>query len=184
MMVDRIKLKHPAFKHGGYSALSVLPGENRAAFEKLLEDLIGEYVPSGPLEQHVVQDLAHLIWRRANLPIFQAAKIARTPFVLDRREFSGCLETVPNFEEVQAAECAERLRSEEHQSRKQLGTIYELVAAGEIATVAFLERELELMERLDEMIDKCIKRLLHAKDLKSVSISPSHPRKALPEKAA
>jgi len=183
-MVDRIKLKHPAFKHGGYSAISVLPGENRAAFEKLLEDLIAEYEPSGPLEQHVVQDLARLIWRKSNLPIFQAAKIARTPYVLDGREFSSYSRTSPDLEQLQAEECAERLRSAEDQACKQLGQMYEVVVAGEIATISFLERELKLVERLDEMIDKCIKRLLHAKALKSVSISPSHPRKALPEKAA
>ena len=183
-MVDRTKLKYPAFKHGGYSAISVLPGENRAAFEKLLEDLIAEYEPSGPLEQHAVQDLARLVWRKSNLPIFQAAKIARTPFVLDRSELPGCTWTIPHLDEVQAAECAERLRSAEDQARKQLGQMYEVVVAGEIATISFLERELKLVERLDEMIDKCIKRLLHAKALKSVSVSSSIPRKALPEKAA
>jgi hypothetical protein len=93
-------------------------------------------------------------------------------------------------ERLQAAECAERLRSEEEVYRKQLGTMYDLVTVGEIATIPFLESELKLMERLDEMIDKCIKRLLHAKALKSISISSSSPpvaaapRKALTEKAA
>src|SRR5215475_11280489 len=102
MMVARIKLSHPAFKHGGHSAISVLPGENRAAFEKLLEDLIAEYQPSGPLEEHVVRELARLIWRRAHLSIFQDAKIARAPFVLDEREFSYCGRRIIDVEEVQA----------------------------------------------------------------------------------
>jgi hypothetical protein len=183
-MVARIKISHPAFKHGGHSAVSVLPGENRAAFEKLHEDLIVEYDPSGPLEQHIVQELARLIWRRAHLSIFHAAKVARTPFVLDGREFSSWTAASPNLEELQAAECAARLRATEDQSRKQLGSMYELVVAGEIATIAYMERELKLMEHLDAMIDKCVKRLLHAKALKSVSVSPLLPRKALPEQAA
>ena len=34
-MVTRIKRRYPALKHGGYSADALLPGEDRAAFEKL-----------------------------------------------------------------------------------------------------------------------------------------------------
>ena len=39
-MHTRNDRKHPALKHGAYSAIAVLPGENRAEFEKLRRDLI------------------------------------------------------------------------------------------------------------------------------------------------
>ena len=55
----------PALKHAGYSALDVLPGENRAAFEKLREGLIGELGPVGPSEEDVVVTIARLLWRKA-----------------------------------------------------------------------------------------------------------------------
>jgi hypothetical protein len=45
---------------------------------------------------------------------------------------------------------------------------------GEAATIEGLVKELEVHDRLDAMIDRCIKRLLMARGLKSMSIS-SHP---------
>ena len=182
-MIARVKLSHPAFKHGRYSSLSVLPGENRAAFEKMLEDLIAEYEPSGPFEQHVVHDLARLIWRKDNLSTFQAAKIARAPYVF-KEDLHEYYTTSRGLEELVAAGCAATVRSEESPARKELGQLYDLVVAGEIATVPFLQRELQLMERLDEMIDKCLKQLLQAKALKSISVSASAPPQRLPAKAA
>ena len=49
-MHNRVNRNHPALKHGAYSATAVLPGESRAAFEKLHRDLIAELTPSGVLE--------------------------------------------------------------------------------------------------------------------------------------
>jgi hypothetical protein len=49
-MVVRVKKIHPALKHAGYSATTLLPGEDPAAFDKLHQDLIAEFHPDGPLE--------------------------------------------------------------------------------------------------------------------------------------
>ena len=65
-MMARIDRLHPAVKHGAYSATDVLPGESRAAFEKLHRGLIAEYAPSGVHEQHIVMNMARLIWRQQN----------------------------------------------------------------------------------------------------------------------
>jgi hypothetical protein len=75
-MPHRIRLKqHPALKHGAYSALAVLPGEDRAEFEKLHRDLIAEYSASGPLEHHYVAELARFIWRLQNLGTLRVANL-------------------------------------------------------------------------------------------------------------
>jgi hypothetical protein len=182
-MVARVKVKPPAFKHGGYSAIAVLPGENRAEFEKLHRELVSEYLPSGPLQQLIVMDMARLIWRREHLAIFQVAKIAREPFASEERNYSGTFETVRDSEELKAAECAASIKSDENQARKELEDMYDLVAAGEIVTVPFLLRELDLTERLNRMIDSCIKRLLQAKGLSSISLSTSVPVQRLPAPA-
>jgi hypothetical protein len=187
-MVARVKPKPPAFKHGGYSATAVLPGEDRAEFEKLHRELASEYLPSGPLQQLIVMDMARLIWRREHLAIFQVAKIAREPFVKIAREpfvseertSRSSFETVRDSEELKAADCAAFIKSDENQARNELGDMYDLVAAGEIATVPFLLRELDLMERLNGMIDSCIKRLLQAKGLSSISVSTPAPVRRLP----
>jgi hypothetical protein len=175
-MVSRVKLTHPALKHGAYSSLAVLPGEDRAEFEKKHRQLIAEYSPSGPLEHHEVLVLARLIWREENLSTFAVAKAAREPFIW--AEDSG--RSYSN-EETQAAQCAATVKAAEEEARQQLGELYPLVAMGGIATLWHLERELTLRERLNEEIAKCIKRLMLAKGLKS--ISPTRSLSA-PSKAA
>ena len=67
----------PALKHGGYTATSVLPGESRAAFEKLHRNLITEFSPSGVLEDDIVMTMAHLLWRKQNLMTLHLADRAR-----------------------------------------------------------------------------------------------------------
>jgi hypothetical protein len=72
--IDRLP---PALKHGAYSATAVLPGESRADFEKLHRDLIAEYAPSGVHQQHIVMNMAGLIWRRQNLGTLRISEIAQ-----------------------------------------------------------------------------------------------------------
>jgi hypothetical protein len=55
---------HPALKHAGYSATTLLPGEDPEAFEQLHESLIDDYRPVGAHQKHIVADLAHLMWRK------------------------------------------------------------------------------------------------------------------------
>jgi hypothetical protein len=184
-MVARFRLKHPAWKHGGYSATAVLPGEDRAEFERLHRGLIAKYYPNGPLEEHIVAELTRLIWRSKNLPTFRIAKLARQPFIREERPVGSY--SALNIEEIQAAQCAAAIKDEEDSARKELGELYGLVAVGEIATIPYLERELQLQQLLNDMIDTCIKRLFHAKGLASISTaspSASVQRLSGPPKAA
>jgi hypothetical protein len=71
--VDRIP---PALKHGAYAATAVLPGESRAAFEKLHRGLIAEYTPSGVTEDDIVAVIARLMWRKQNLGTLRTAEFA------------------------------------------------------------------------------------------------------------
>src|SRR5947199_185075 len=97
-MIPRVKGRHPAFKHGGYSATTFLPGEDRAKFDQLHRDLIAEYNPEGPLEKHLVTELARLIWRRDNVSIFRVAKTAREPFINSEKDLPSYSHTPDNVE--------------------------------------------------------------------------------------
>jgi len=83
---------HPALKHGGYAATAILPGENRADFEKLHQSLIAELAPVGALEDDIVATVARFVWRKQNLATFRIAELARDrywaklPKVLPREE--------------------------------------------------------------------------------------------------
>jgi hypothetical protein len=72
---------------------------------------------------------------------------------------------------------AEEVQAAEDQLRAELGEHYELIELGDPAA---LNQELELLEKLQSMIDKQLKTLLLARGLKSIStvpISAPHPRR-------
>jgi hypothetical protein len=188
-MPPRIKLR-PSLKHGGYSATAVLPGENRAEFEKLHQEVIAEFSPDGVVEHDIIAEIARLVWRKQNLSTYRIAEIAREhykPFIAHESQPNPYTCTPRNIEEIAAAECAAAVRADEDQARQELGDNYELVAIGELATIPRLLSELRLEERLNEMIDRNIKRLLHIRGLKSINMvsSPATPQRlAAPRKTA
>jgi hypothetical protein len=88
----RTKISHSALKHGGYSGLVVLPGEDKAAFEKLHHDLFVELSPVGPLEEDIVRTIARYVWRKQNLNTYRLAEAAKKRYnellttLIERRE--------------------------------------------------------------------------------------------------
>jgi hypothetical protein len=177
---------HPALKHGAYAATAILPGEDATEFEKLHQDLIDELIPAGALEDDIVATMARLVWRKRNLATFLVAELARMRYSKIKSE------KVPSdfplwqpFQEMDPAERKEAYRAAEDQARHELGDTYKLVEIGEIATLERLTKDLDVEERLDGMIDKCLKRLLFLKGLKSISASSApQPRIAGPPRAA
>jgi hypothetical protein len=62
-----------ALKHGVLSRHTVLPWENEAEYQTLLAALVDEHVPSGATEEHLVEELAGIIWRKRRLRIAETA---------------------------------------------------------------------------------------------------------------
>jgi len=174
-MSIQVKKLHAALKHGAYSATAVLPGEDLAAFKKLHQECIAHYAPVGPLEDDVVATMARLLWRKQNLPTCRLAEIAVEYDAAIRREMlPSRLEELLECE-VPPAKREAAMQAAEDEARKELGARYALVEIGETATVVRLLQDLEIEERLDAMIDKCIKRLLHLRGLRSLSTAPASP---------
>jgi hypothetical protein len=191
-MLVVVENTHPALKHGGYSATTILPGEDAAAFEKLHRDLIAELSPKGVLEEDIVAELAHLMWRKQNLAIFGRAERAR-----ERREAIRSQRAKDTLAEKNAAksQLSERLRyslelnpaereaaaqAADELARAELGEDYELAKIAEVATVDHLLRNLAVQDRLDAMIDKCLKRLLFVRGLKSLPAASPQPTQQPP----
>jgi len=193
-MSVRLKKKiHPALKHGGYSAIGLLPGEERAAFERLYEGLIAELRPDGPLENDAVRTIARLTWRKQNLDTLRKAESARN------RYFAIQSEKVPSsqvpfshipllgWEEPDPEAVKAGVEAAKAQAREELGDAIVFVEMGEAATIERMLRDLEMEERLDNLIEKQIKRLLAVRALKSLSSAAapaSPPRVAGPQRAA
>ena len=75
-MKTRAKKIPPALKHGAYTTIDVLPGEDPAKFAKLHRDLIVEYAPNGATEDDIVASITRLIWRKQNLATLRMPKHA------------------------------------------------------------------------------------------------------------
>jgi hypothetical protein len=97
-------------------------------------------------------------------------------------EVRRIVENVTQNEVKQANEAIkvdEATNAAKDRARKVLGGAFELVEAGDTATVERLLRDLKIEEQLDAMVDKCLKRLLFVRGLKSMSGSSSAPQQRI-----
>lgn len=178
-----------ALKHGAYSATDVLPGESRSEFDKLHQHLIAEYCPSGAHERDIIKELARLLWRKENLTtldIAERAKLRRLQILKPQDGMDPIERALANMspadyrlagldwispeEKKQAA--AVQARAAEQQAQDELGDAYELAKVGDTASFNGLEKELNIRDRLNAQIDRCLKRLLMVKGLKSITAVP------------
>jgi hypothetical protein len=62
-----------ALRHGVLSQYTVLPWEDGEEYRALLDALVAEHRPQGPTEEHLVEELAGIIWRKRRLRLGEAA---------------------------------------------------------------------------------------------------------------
>ncbi|MEQ8652423.1 MAG: hypothetical protein RIC87_08165 [Kiloniellales bacterium] len=66
-----------AVKHGLLSRYTVLPWEDGVAYAALHNALLAEHAPLGPTEEHLVEELAGILWRKRRLRMAEAAAFRR-----------------------------------------------------------------------------------------------------------
>jgi hypothetical protein len=62
-----------ALRHGVLSRYTVLPWEDAHEYEALLAALVAEHAPQGPTEEHLVEEVAGILWRKRRLRLAEAA---------------------------------------------------------------------------------------------------------------
>src|SRR6476646_7586505 len=62
-----------ALRHGVLSRYTVLPWENADEYRTLVAALVAEHTPEGPTEEHLVEELAGILWRKRRLRLAEAA---------------------------------------------------------------------------------------------------------------
>ena len=82
-MSDRRYRKPNALRHGAFSQDELLPWEDAEEFQELLQDLIEEHEPEGPLQKECVNTIASLMWRKRRV---RAKRNFDTVAALDRIE--------------------------------------------------------------------------------------------------
>ena len=62
-----------ALRHGVLSRYTVLPWEDAAEYRDLVASPVAEHAPHGPTEEHLVEELAGILWRKRRLRLAEAA---------------------------------------------------------------------------------------------------------------
>ena len=62
-----------ALRHGILSRYTVLPWEDPDEYRALIAALMAEHTPEGPTEEHLVEELAGILWRKRRLRLAEAA---------------------------------------------------------------------------------------------------------------
>lgn len=62
-----------ALRHGILSRYTVLPWEDADEYRALIAALMAEHAPQGPTEEHLVEELAGILWRKRRLRLAEAA---------------------------------------------------------------------------------------------------------------
>jgi hypothetical protein len=62
-----------ALRHGILSRYTVLPWEDAAEYQAIVEAFMAEHQPQGPTEEHLVEELAGILWRKRRLRLAEAA---------------------------------------------------------------------------------------------------------------
>jgi hypothetical protein len=75
-----------AVKHGAYSEMIALPGEDREEFEALHRSLKEEFDPQGPAQEDRVETIAHNLWRKRRRRRYETNQIVEFERRLRMRE--------------------------------------------------------------------------------------------------
>lgn len=70
--------KHNAMKYGIFAKNTVMHWENKAEYDSILNDLIGEYQPNNLTERHLIVELANIIWSKIRLKYAEKASLQKT----------------------------------------------------------------------------------------------------------
>ena len=62
-----------ALRHGVLSRYTVLPWENADEYHAIVAALVAEHAPQGPTEEHLVEEIAGIMWRKRRLRLAEAA---------------------------------------------------------------------------------------------------------------
>src|SRR5271154_5274801 len=66
-----------ALRHGILSRYTVLPWEDENEYRELLNALIAEHKPEGPTEEHLVEEMVGVLWRKRRLRLAETAAYRR-----------------------------------------------------------------------------------------------------------
>jgi hypothetical protein len=115
-----------ALRHGVLSRHTVLAWEDPGEYEQLLNALVAEHSPEGPTEEHIVEEIAGILWRKRRLRQAEGA-LYRRGLRETLEPFRETMETALVLIDVgeQRDQTAEALRSTQEDTHRDLHDLEE-----------------------------------------------------------
>jgi hypothetical protein len=115
-----------ALRHGVLSQHTVLPWEDRQEYFTLLEALVTEHKPQGPMEEHLVEELAGVIWRKRRLRLGERAAHHRAlRRAADRHQHTAETALINVVGDVEADCIGDAIRATEEQTAEERADLEE-----------------------------------------------------------
>lgn len=112
-----------SLRHGILSRFTVLPWEEAAEYQSLHTALATEYCPSGPTEEHLVEEIAGVLWRKRRLRMAEAASFNRglqaTTETYSKTAAAALIATGPNCK----MNVADAIKTTPHEARRELAAL-------------------------------------------------------------
>jgi hypothetical protein len=176
-------MKPSALKHGAFSKLHFLPGEDPQEFEDLKARLFAEYKPSGGSEEETLESIAEVIWRERRLGIYQHVQYLRgrrsgragyrgpTNALMDplARSLANCASAARTGGRPDPAEVEQILKDEEAAAELTIYDDDRLLELGNVLTLDHLNKELDVQNKLQSMIDRLFKRYWQIRAMKPLA---------------
>lgn len=145
-----------ALKHGIFSKMSFLPGEDPAEFEGLRESLVIEYQISGPSEEAIIDGIAKTFWQGRRKDLYLG-------FQFERARHGGT---------TAHASAAALGGGEKSGPLEPPMTDHPLENVASIATLDLLSKEVDLDMKLQAKLDRQFRMLFAIKASKQIDIAP------------
>jgi hypothetical protein len=170
-----------ALKHGAFSEILILPGEDPAAFAALKRSLFEEYEVSGCSEESTMTAIAKTIWQLWRLNVYEHVLHLRAGKSAGHSEKNG---KNPVSEAINAFMRKRGLNDPDDKPadvptvpvQPELKTNDELLLElGNLVTLEHLDKELDVENKLHAKLDRLLKRFFQLKAMKPLIKTGSDP---------
>ena len=161
-----------AFKHGAFSEVLILPGEDPAAFEELKQRLFVEYNVSGCSEESTMTSIAKTMWQLGRLGLYEHVQFLRAQ---GSNPTSANGLKNPVSEAIKKFMAARGMSDPDDSSAnapteevppKEKTTDERLLELGDFVSLGHLDKELDVENKLMAKLDRLLKRFFQIKAMK------------------
>lgn len=158
-----------ALKHGAFSEILILPGEDPQEFEKLKNELFAEYKPSGISEERVMMAITRALWQERRLVLFQQVQHARARKSRPGDGGHGVGSAIHDFMVKKGLTNEPYVPPEVPATTAEERANEALLELGHLLTLDHFEKELDVESKLQSKIDRLFKRFFQMKAMKQIA---------------